>query len=130
MGDDQPRPGTAMFQATFSFVLQRSGRLGWSATPRAPGPRNWGQLVRAAAWACPVTMSATTPRMRGFMALSVGISKFKSQTSNGVLRETNVAPNQRKDFLFRVFRVFRGCPGFGWGYAALGVPWFCFLPTV
>src|SRR5688572_18828376 len=50
IGDDQPRPATSIFQATFSFVLQRSGRFGLSATPSAPGPRNCGQFMMAA-WA-------------------------------------------------------------------------------
>ena len=43
IGDDQPRPGTSVFQATFSVADQRSGRFGPLATPRAPGPRNCGQ---------------------------------------------------------------------------------------
>src|SRR5688500_12447162 len=49
MGEDQPRPGTSIFQATFSFVLQRSGRPGLSATPIAPGPRNCGQFATGSA---------------------------------------------------------------------------------
>ena len=36
MGDDHPRPGRSVFQATFSLVLQRSGRPGFSATPSDP----------------------------------------------------------------------------------------------
>src|ERR1051325_458300 len=51
IGDDQPRPGTSIFHATFSFVLQCSGRFGLLATPRASGPRNCGQSpLGAAAW--------------------------------------------------------------------------------
>jgi hypothetical protein len=48
MGDDQPRPGISVFQATFSVADQRSGNPGASETPRASGPRNWGQSDRAA----------------------------------------------------------------------------------
>src|SRR5882672_7997418 len=49
MGDDQPFPGTSIFHATFSLVLQRSGRSGLSAMPIAPGPRNCGQFATGSA---------------------------------------------------------------------------------
>src|SRR6266487_794598 len=49
MGDDQPRPAISTFHATFSLVLQRSGRLGFSATPSDAGPRNCGQFADASA---------------------------------------------------------------------------------
>ncbi len=41
-GELQPVPGTAVVHTTLSVVLQVSGSRGSSATPRAPGPRNWG----------------------------------------------------------------------------------------
>jgi hypothetical protein len=47
MGDDQPRPGTSSFQATFCVVLQVDGRPLSAETPAARGPRNWGQLSSA-----------------------------------------------------------------------------------
>ena len=45
IGDDQPRPGISVFHETFSVLDQRSGRFVLVDTPRAPGPRNCGQLV-------------------------------------------------------------------------------------
>jgi len=41
--DDQPRPGTSVFHATFSLADQRSGRFAPLAIPRPSGPRNCGQ---------------------------------------------------------------------------------------
>ena len=50
IGLDQPRPGTGVFQATFSLALQVSGSRGSSATTDVPsGPRNCGQLSDSAA---------------------------------------------------------------------------------
>src|SRR5215207_8353293 len=66
MGDDHPRPGNSIFQATFSFVLQRSGRFGLSATPSAPGPRNCGQLSTVALKAASATSHKTTESNRWF----------------------------------------------------------------
>src|SRR5579885_753576 len=42
-GDDQPRPGMGVFQATFLSLLQVSGRSVTVVTPWPVGPRNWGQ---------------------------------------------------------------------------------------
>src|SRR5690348_5387977 len=42
-GDDQPRPGIAVFQRTFCVSLQVKGRLCSSDTPWPVGPRNCGQ---------------------------------------------------------------------------------------
>src|ERR1700733_3595872 len=47
MGDDQPRPAILVTHATFSVLLQTSGRSRSSLIPRAPGPRNCGQLSAA-----------------------------------------------------------------------------------
>ena len=47
IGDDQPRPGKSVFQATFSVADQRSGNPSPVATPFEPGPRNCGQFVSA-----------------------------------------------------------------------------------
>jgi hypothetical protein len=44
MGDDQLWPGISAFQATFSVVVQRSGKAA-VVTPRALSPRNWDQLA-------------------------------------------------------------------------------------
>src|SRR5437870_6913792 len=49
VGELQPVPGISVFQATFWLVLQVSGRLGSSATPSEPGPRNCAQLFCAVA---------------------------------------------------------------------------------
>src|ERR1043165_162868 len=49
MGEDQPRPAISAFHATFSLVLQRSGKLEFSATPSEPGPRNCGQFADGSA---------------------------------------------------------------------------------
>ena len=44
-GDDQPRPSIAVFQTTFSVVLQVTGRRGSSPTAgSASAPRNEGQF--------------------------------------------------------------------------------------
>ena len=49
-GDDQARPGIAVFHATLSVVLQVSGRRGSSgAWLIASAPRNAGQLSAAPA---------------------------------------------------------------------------------
>jgi len=44
IGEDQPRPGTGVFHATWSVVLQVSGNPDFVLTPEAVGPRNCGQL--------------------------------------------------------------------------------------
>src|SRR5215216_2328573 len=43
MGDDQPRPGSSVTQATLSLADQVTGRAAVSATAVPPGPRNCGQ---------------------------------------------------------------------------------------
>ena len=49
-GDDQPSPGTGVFQTTFSVVLQVSGSRGSSSTvDMASAPRKAGQFSDAAA---------------------------------------------------------------------------------
>ena len=45
IGVELPRSGKVTRQATFSFVLQRSGRFFSLATPLPPGPRKPGQLA-------------------------------------------------------------------------------------
>src|SRR5215813_9724847 len=47
IGDDQPRPGTFTFHATFFVVDQLVGMFLMPDTPRPSGPRNWGQVVSA-----------------------------------------------------------------------------------
>src|SRR5688572_8702910 len=49
-GDDQPRPGSVVFQTMFSFSLQVVGMpiAVASACPCPPGPRNWGHSGSAA----------------------------------------------------------------------------------
>lgn len=44
MGEDQPRPGISVFQATFLVVDQLSGRSGFSEIPRESAPRKAGQF--------------------------------------------------------------------------------------
>src|SRR5205823_8300830 len=46
-GDDQPRPGISVRQATFFVVLHESGSFLPSATGPAEPPRNCGQLSSA-----------------------------------------------------------------------------------
>src|SRR5690348_8052422 len=67
MGEDQPRPGTSTRHATFSLVLQCSGRFGLSATPSAPGPRNCGQFATEspAAIEWPKRLAVKTARKKG-----------------------------------------------------------------
>src|SRR5215471_11478564 len=60
-GELQPVPGISLVHATFSVVLHLSGRLGSSATPSDPGPRNPGQLSLAAT---PVSKMATKSAAR------------------------------------------------------------------
>ncbi len=68
-GDDQPRPGSGVFQATFSVSLQVSGR--WRAAGACPwpsGPRHCGQGMSSAAWIVaeltPQSRQATSMRRR------------------------------------------------------------------
>src|SRR5438445_417024 len=49
-GDDQPDPGTATFQATFSVSLQVSGRPRAVEFPCPSGPRNCGHDPAIAIW--------------------------------------------------------------------------------
>src|SRR5687768_4287488 len=42
-GDDQPRPGTLIFQATFLDVSHSTGTFVAVEMPWPVGPRNWGQ---------------------------------------------------------------------------------------
>src|SRR6185295_17776098 len=58
-GELQPVPGISVFHATLSVVLHLSRRLGYSATPSEPGPRNCAQLLCAIAL---VTSSAIKER--------------------------------------------------------------------
>ena len=44
IGEAQPRPGISTFQATFSVADHFAERNSPDPIPRAPGPRNWGQL--------------------------------------------------------------------------------------
>ena len=46
-GDDQPRPGTGCFQATFLSGLNSTGGRASAAMPCPVGPRNWFQSPRA-----------------------------------------------------------------------------------
>src|SRR5262245_43046369 len=63
IGDDQPRPGMPVFQATFLVVSQVSGRLEPLAT--APcAPRNCGQLSSACARG-----SAATRKKKGIQPM-------------------------------------------------------------
>src|SRR5688572_7690848 len=48
IGVELPRSGNGTRQATFSFVLQRSGRFFSLATPLPPGPRKPGQFAAQA----------------------------------------------------------------------------------
>src|SRR5262249_19364262 len=43
IGDERPSPGRAVFQATFSVALHRSGRSAPAYSPCPVGPRNRGQ---------------------------------------------------------------------------------------
>ena len=54
IGEDQPLPGIAVFQATFSVWLQVSGKFGSSTTPDESGPRNCGHWL-------PIRTSASLP---------------------------------------------------------------------
>src|SRR5438128_1387049 len=60
-GEDQPLPGIAAFQRTFSVSLQVIGRPVASAWPSACGPRNAGQLP-AIATAGDIKRTATIQR--------------------------------------------------------------------
>src|SRR5512139_3138744 len=60
MGDDQPRPGTSMDQATLSVFDHRSGSDEPSATPAPCGPRNWGHSVGPPAPMAAVSVSPTS----------------------------------------------------------------------
>src|SRR6185436_15340605 len=51
-GDDQPRPGTAVFQATFFVSLHSIGSPCSVECPWPPGPRNCGQSSVARETAC------------------------------------------------------------------------------
>src|SRR5262245_1092710 len=57
IGVELPRSGNGTRQATFSFVLQRSGRFFSAATPLPPGPRHPGQFAPGTG-----EVSATNPK--------------------------------------------------------------------
>src|SRR5687767_14255324 len=58
IGDDHPCPGITVFHATFSVVLQFSGRPAASDTPVEPGPRNCGHpSTRLLPDCCPASTS-------------------------------------------------------------------------
>src|SRR2546427_2739215 len=90
MGDDQPRPGISTFHATFSVADQCSGRLVLSATPRALGPRNCGQLASGAeAWTCPsATMferrASSAPPETGFPSRATADSNVPAPAVSAV----------------------------------------------
>src|SRR6185436_17677578 len=58
-GDDQPRPGTAVFQATFFVSLHSIGSPCSVECPWPPGPRNCGQSSVARDTACASHNSAS-----------------------------------------------------------------------
>src|SRR5688572_14584675 len=59
IGDDHPRPGTSMLQATLVVVDQFCGSVEPSATPPPSGPRNRGQSPGPAAFVdCSVARAA------------------------------------------------------------------------
>ena len=64
-GLDQPRPGMAVFHATFSVALQRSGSAGSSSTtPVMAGPRHWVQWSAASADTWPIEAANAMARKR------------------------------------------------------------------
>src|SRR5436190_1621438 len=77
MGEDQPRPAISAFHATFSLVLQRSGRLGFSATPSDPGPRNCGQFAEASAPSPTRVNSTNKPTIRAGLQPLFALGKLK-----------------------------------------------------
>ena len=82
MGDDQPRPGICVFQATFSVADQRSGRLALVDIAREPGPRNCGQTASDADEARglnPASSVATIIRTVGFILISRIIRWFSRE---------------------------------------------------
>src|SRR5215471_1444021 len=81
-GELQPVPGISLVHATFSVALHLSGRLGSSATPNDPGPRNPGQLSLAVA---PVSKMAMKSAARiNLLTISVlhWIAKALSDPAN------------------------------------------------
>jgi hypothetical protein len=82
-GDDQLRPGSSVFHATFSVADQRSGRRVLMPMPAAWGPRNWGQFPSSVAAACtPAVAARHKDRARveqvfmGLVGLVVSVREF------------------------------------------------------
>src|SRR5688572_22683743 len=67
IGVELPRSGTGTRQATFSFVLQRSGRFFSLATPLPPGPRKPGQFAAHADVISAHQSQAMTRHHKAFM---------------------------------------------------------------
>ena len=80
-GDDHPRPGTGVFQVTFSVSLHSSGTTASAAWPCPVGPRNCGQSpARAGAPATAATTAhaAAHDASLRIMALSMVIACLPS----------------------------------------------------
>src|SRR6185295_1541469 len=79
IGDDQPRPGTSIFHATFFRDDQLIGRLSISATPRPDAPRNCGQIASAGA----VGAAATTDVRSSTLAITTRIREVYTRRETG-----------------------------------------------
>ena len=98
MGDDQPRPGICVFQATFSVADQRSGRLALVDNAREPGPRNCGQTASEAEVTrgfSPASRIATIIRRAWFVFIFVVCREFlgnnASQLNRAVINSVTAA---------------------------------------
>src|SRR3974390_1671099 len=68
IGVELPRLGNGTRQETFSFVLQRSGRLLSAARPLPCGPRHPGQFAAATDAVSPTQSQQTARHRRGVAA--------------------------------------------------------------
>ena len=60
IGELWPRPGIAVFHATFSLALQLRGRPDSEDTPDPPGPRHCGQFFCSGSTAPEIDPMAST----------------------------------------------------------------------
>src|SRR6185295_15985273 len=82
IGDDQPRPGTSTFHATFFSADHRIGRLSISATPRPDAPRNRGQIVSAGAVGAAAGPDASSSSSR--LAIASRIREVYTRSQSGL----------------------------------------------
>src|SRR5262245_50944271 len=84
IGDDQPRPGTAAFHATFFVADHVTGRPSLAATPRPIAPRNCGHTASAG------TDGSGAPLAAIKNTIAVTSMRISVQSTRGVLFDCGI----------------------------------------